>query len=53
VVVRLVVIFGGRLLNFVRNTGYAEIIMQQLVAEVPGSIYYASEGFRLEALNCF
>jgi hypothetical protein len=48
VVVRLDVIFGGHSLNFVRNTGYVEVIMEQLVADVPGCIYYSSEEFRLE-----
>ena len=36
VVVRLVVVFGGYSLNFVRNTGYREISMKQLVVDVPG-----------------
>jgi hypothetical protein len=53
VVVSLVVVFGGHPLNFVRNTGYVEIIMEQLVTDVPGCIHYASEEFRLESLNCF
>jgi hypothetical protein len=53
VVVRLVVIFGGQSMNFVRNTGYVEIIMKHLVADVPGCIYYSSEEFRLESLNSF
>jgi hypothetical protein len=53
VVVRLVVVFGDHPLNFVRNTGYVEIIMEQLVTDVPGCIHYASEEFRLESLNCF
>jgi hypothetical protein len=53
VVVRLVVIFGGRSLDFVRNIGYVEIIMEQVVADVPGCIYYSSEEFRLESLNYF
>jgi hypothetical protein len=52
VVVRLV-IFGGHSLNFVRNSGYVEIIMKQLVANVIGSIYYSSEEFRLESFNYF
>jgi hypothetical protein len=41
--VRLVVIFGGRSPNFVRNTGYVKIIMERLVADVPECIYYSSE----------
>jgi len=53
VVVRLVVIFGGHSPNFFRNTGHVEIIMEQLVADVPGCIYYSSEKFQLESLNCF
>jgi len=38
VVVRLVVVFGGYSLNFIRNTGYVEISMEQLVVDVPGCI---------------
>jgi hypothetical protein len=53
VVVRLVVIFGGHSPNFVRNTGYVETIMKQLVVDVPGCIYYSSEEFRLETLKYF
>jgi hypothetical protein len=53
VVVRFVVIFGGRSPNFVRNTGYVEIIMERLVADVPGCIYCSSEEFRLELLKYF
>jgi hypothetical protein len=53
VVVRLGVIFGGHSLDFVRNTGYVEIIVKQVVADVPGCIYYSSEEFRLESLNYF
>jgi hypothetical protein len=51
VVARLVVIFGGRSPNFIRNTGYVEIIMERLVADVPRCIYYTSEEFRLESLK--
>jgi hypothetical protein len=36
VVVCLAVVFGGHSLNFVCNTGYVEIIMEQVVADVPG-----------------
>jgi hypothetical protein len=53
VVVRPVVVFGGHPLNFVRNTGYVEIIMEQFVADVPECIDYACEEFRLESFNCF
>jgi hypothetical protein len=53
VVVRLVVILGGHSPNFFRNAGYVEIIMEQLVADVTGCIYYSSEKFRLESLNRF
>jgi hypothetical protein len=53
VVARLGVIFGGHSLDFFRNTGYVEIIMEQVVAGVPGCIYYSSEKFRLESLNYF
>ena len=53
VVVRLHVIFGDRSLNFFRNAGHVEIIMEQLVADVPGCIDYSSEEFRLESLNYF
>jgi len=53
VVVRLVVVFGGYSLNFVRNTGYVKINMEQLVVDVPGRIYYVSEEFRLESLDYF
>jgi hypothetical protein len=52
-VVRLCVIFGCHSLDFVRNTGYVEIIVKQVVADVPGCIYYSSEEFRLESLNYF
>ena len=52
-VVRLVVIFDGQSPDFFRNTGYVEMIMEQLVADVPGCIYYSSEKFRLESLNRF
>ena len=52
-VVRLVVVFGGYSLNFVRNTGYVEISMEQLVVDVSGCIYYVSEEFRLESLDYF
>jgi hypothetical protein len=51
-VVRLV-IFGGHSLYFVRNTGHVEITMEQVIADVPGCIYYSSEEFRLESLNYF
>ena len=44
-VVRLVVVFGGYSLNFVSNTGYVEISMEQLVVDIPGCIYYVSEEF--------
>ena len=50
-VVRLVVVFGGHSLNFVCNTGYVGIGMEQLVVDVPGCIYYVSEEFRLEPLD--
>jgi len=53
VVVLLVVVFGGYSLNFVRNTGYVEISMEQLVVDVPACIYYVSEEFRLESLDYF
>ena len=53
VVVRLVVISGDHSLNFVRNTGYMKIIVEQSVADLPGCIYYSSEKFRLESLNQF
>jgi hypothetical protein len=53
VVVRLGVIFGSHSLYFVRNTRYVEIIREQVVADVPGCIYYSSEEFRLESLNYF
>jgi hypothetical protein len=53
VVVRFVVVFGGHALNFVCNTGYVEIIMEQFVADVPECIDYASEEIRLESLNYF
>jgi hypothetical protein len=46
VVARLDVIFGSHSLNFVRNTGYVEIIMKHLVANVPGCIYYSACGIR-------
>jgi len=49
VAVRLHVIFGGRSLNFFRNTGYVEIIMEQLVADVPGCIDYSSEELRFRS----
>ena len=52
-VVRLVVVCGGYSLNFVRNTGYVEISMEQLVVNVPGCIYYVSEEFRLKSLDYF
>ena len=52
-VVRLHVIFGDPSLNFFRNTGHVEIIMEQLVADVPGCIDYSSEELRLESLNYF
>ena len=52
-VVRLVVVFGGYSLNFVRNTGYVEISMEQLIVDVPGCVYYVSEKFRLELFSCF
>ena len=51
-VVRLVV-FGGYSLTFVRNTGYVEVSMEQLVVDVPGRIYCVSEEFRLESLDYF
>jgi len=53
VVVRLFVVFGGYSLNFVRNNGYVEIGMKQLVVNIPGCIYYVSEEFRLKSLDCF
>jgi len=53
VVVRLVVVFGGYSLNFVRNTGYVEISMEQLVVDVPGRIYCVSEELRLESSDYF
>ena len=51
--VRLVVVFGGYSLNFVRNTGYVEVSMEQLVVDIPGCIYYVSETFRFESLDYF
>jgi hypothetical protein len=53
VVVCLVVVFGGHSQNFVCNTGYVEIIVEQFVADAPGCIYYASEKSGLESLNYF
>jgi hypothetical protein len=53
VVVHLDVIFGGHSLDFARNTVYVEIIMELVVADVPGCIYYSSEEFRLKLLNYF
>ena len=38
-VVRLVVVFGGYSLNFIRSTGNVEISMEQLVEDIPGCIY--------------
>ena len=52
-VVCLVVVFGGYSLNFVRNTGYVEVSMDQLVVDIPGCIYYVSEEFQLESLGYF
>ena len=52
-VVRLVVVFGGYSLNFVRNTGCVEIGMEQLVGDVPVCIYCVSEEFRLQLLDYF
>jgi len=53
VVVRLVVVFGGYSLNSVCNTGYVEMRMEQLVVNVPGSVYCVSEEFRLKSLDYF
>ena len=50
-VVRLVIICGGHSLNFVRNTGYVEIIVEQSAADVPGCVYCSSEKFQLESLE--
>ena len=50
---RLVVICGGHSLNFVRNTGCMEIIVELSAADVPGCVYCSSEEFRLESLNQF
>jgi hypothetical protein len=36
VVVCLAVVFGGHSLNFVCDTGYVEIIVEQFFADVPG-----------------
>jgi hypothetical protein len=47
----IVVVFGGHSLNFVCDTEYVEIIMEQVVADVPECIDCASEEFRLESLN--
>ena len=44
-VVRLVIIFGGHSLNFVRNAGYVKIIVEQSVAGVPRCVYYSFEKF--------
>ena len=52
-VVRLVVVFGGYSLNFVRIIGYVEVSMEQLVFDIPGCICYVSEEFRLEPLDYF
>jgi len=53
VVVRLVVLFGGYSLNFVRNIGYVEISMEQLIVNVPGCVYCVSEEFRLISLDYY
>jgi len=52
-VVVCLVVFGGHSLNFVCVTGYVRIIMEQVVADIPGCIVNASEEFRLESLNYF
>ena len=52
-VVRLVIIFGGHSLNFVRNAWYMKIIVERSAADVLGCVYYSSEEFRLESLNQF
>jgi len=53
VIVRLVVVFGGCSLNFIRSTWYVEIIMEQMVVDVPGRIYCVSEEFRFESSGYF
>ena len=45
VVVCLVVVFGGHPPNFVCDTRYAKIIMEQVIADIPGCIDCASEDF--------
>ena len=45
VVVCLVVLFGGHPPNFVCDTRYVKIIMEQVIADIPGCIDYASEDF--------
>ena len=53
VVVCLVVVFGGHPPNFVCDTEYVKIIMEQVIADIPGCIDCASEDFWLETLNYF
>ena len=49
----VVVLFGGYSLNFVRDTGNVKISMEQLIVNVPGSVYCVSEEFRLKSLDYF
>jgi len=44
-VVVCLVVFGGHPPNFVCDTRYVEIIMEQFIADIPGCIDYASEDF--------
>ena len=44
-VVGLLVLFGGHPPNFVCDTGCVKIIMEQVIADIPGCIDCASEDF--------
>jgi len=44
-VVVCLLVFGGHPPNFVCDTGYVEIIMEQVIADIPGCIDCASEDF--------
>jgi len=45
VVLCLVVVCGGHPSNFVCDTGYVKIVMEQVIADIPGCIDCASEDF--------
>ena len=45
VVVCLLVVFGGHPPNIVCDTGYVKIVMEQVIADIPGCIDCASEDF--------